>query len=72
MARCTSVLVVPVAELAKQALGVPFVQNDQVVETLPAEGTDHAPREGVHLRRSDGGADFADAEARTRAEKSSP
>jgi hypothetical protein len=47
-----SVLVVPVAELAKQALGVPFAQHDQVVKTLAAKGADHPLREGVHERRS--------------------
>jgi hypothetical protein len=57
------VVVVQVAELTQQALGVPFVQHDQVVETLAAESADHPLCEGVHLRRLHRGADFADAEA---------
>ena len=36
-----SVVVVPVAKLTQQALGVPFVQHDQVVETLAAESANH-------------------------------
>jgi hypothetical protein len=58
-----SVLVVPVAEFGEQALGVPFVQHDQVVETLAAEGADHPLCEGVHPWRPHRGADLADAEA---------
>ncbi len=51
-----SVVVVPVAKLTQQALGVPFVQHDQEVETLAAESANHplreprggVPGEGVH------------------------
>ncbi len=58
-----SVLVVPVEEFGEQALGVPFAQDDQVVEALAAEGADDSLRESVHLRGSHRGADLADAEA---------
>jgi hypothetical protein len=47
-----SVLVVPVAELPKQALGVLLVQHDQMVETLAAKGADHPLRERIHPRGS--------------------
>jgi len=57
-----SVLVIPVAELLKQALGVPLVQHDQVVETFTAQRADHPLRKRVHPRGTYGGADFADAE----------
>jgi hypothetical protein len=51
---------------------VPFVQRDQVVEALAADGADHPLCEGVHPRCSHGGAYLADAEALTRAVKVSP
>ena len=57
-----SVLVVPVAELAKQAPCVLFGQHDQVVEALSAKGADQPLREGVHHRHPHGCADLADAE----------
>jgi hypothetical protein len=58
-----SVLVVPVAELAEQALGVPLVQHDHVIEALAAKGADQPFGEGVHPRRPQGGADLADTKA---------
>src|SRR5262245_65067697 len=58
-----SVLIIPVAELPKQALGVPLVQHDQVVETLTAQRADHPLRKRIHPRGTYGGADFTDAEA---------
>jgi hypothetical protein len=63
LGREAPVLVVPAAEFGEQALGVPFAQYDQVVETLAAKSADHPLRECAHPRRSHRGADFADAEA---------
>ncbi len=57
-----SVVVVPVAGLAKQAPCVLFGQHDDVIEALAAKGADHSLCEGVHQRRPHGCAELADAE----------
>ncbi len=53
-----SVLVVPVATIAKQTLSVLFTQHDDMVEALSAKGANHPFREGVHQRRPHGCADL--------------
>ena len=42
--------------------GVPLVQDDEVIETLAAQGADHTLREGVHPWGSHRSADLADAQ----------
>ena len=48
--------------LAKDALGMVLVADDDVVEAIPAEGADHALAEGVGSRRSRGGSEEPRAE----------
>ncbi len=58
-----SILVVPGGELSKEAMGMPFVQHDGVVETLSAQGADQPFAIGVHQRCLNGCLDLADAQA---------